>query len=803
MKLSVWIFVALLTFRGLPLAGQEHDIIVPKLLDQQWDAYWISHPEISRQAIGAYLFRKEFSLRSIPQKFIVHISADNRYKLYVNGQPVCQGPARGDRMHWRYETIDISSYLKNGKNVIAAQVWYLGHLMPGAQMSTEAGLIVQGNTDIESIVNTNQSWKVLYNSAISFFPITHLQTYFVAGPGEKFDSRLFPWGWQDEEFDDLSWSTAQTNQKGSPFKSIRKHGILPMHALQPRQIPFMETREQSFSRVRQIENMKNASALLNEQRDLIIPANRKVSILLDQDQLTTAYPRLNFSGGQNSEIQITYAESLFEVETIDGKEMITKNKGNRNDIQGKKIWGYFDSLICDGGINRSFESLWWRTFRYVQLDINTKNDPLTLHQFNSIFTAYPLQFKASLHSDEELVSDITKVGWQTQRLCAGETFFDCPYYEQLQYVGDTRIQALVTFYASGDTLLWRKAISDFYDSRISSGITQSRYPGYDMQLIPTYSLVWVSMLHDYLMHGNDEDFIKMMLPAVQDILQWFELRSGKPGTLGKLEGWNFVDWVNHEGWDAGIPPLKDGAQSSVIDLQYLYSIQKAIELFDHFGSHDISQKWKDLSEIIKQETKRTYWDEKKRLMADTPDKTLFSQHANILGILTQTISTDLQKEVTQKILNDSSMAQSTYYFRFYLTEVLREVGMADQYLETLGPWETMLKNGLTTFAEKDEPSRSDCHAWSASPIYHFYSLVAGITPDSVGFHKVRIAPNLGKLKKLKGEIPHRMGSIGFDFEKVGKDGIQGQVVLPDGLTGDFIWKGVTIELKEGSNSVKQ
>src|SRR5690606_14146231 len=207
-------------------------------------------------------------------------------------------------------------------------------------------------------------------------------------------------------------------------------------------LPLMEFKEQSFSKIRRTEGIKDAQALLEDKKDLTIPAKSKVIILLDQGELTNAYPKLRFSNGKDSHIRITYAESLYKTEIKDGKEEITHQKGNRDEVEGKKIKGNYDIVISDGGTNRLHESLWWRTFRYVELEITTSYEPLLLHEFGSTYTAYPLVQKSVFNSSEPLLADIFKISWHTQKLCAGETFFDCPYYEQLQYAGDTRVQGL-------------------------------------------------------------------------------------------------------------------------------------------------------------------------------------------------------------------------------------------------------------------------------------------------------------------------------------------------------------------------
>ena len=107
------------------------------------------------------------------------------------------------------------------------------------------------------------------------------------------------------------------------------------------------------------------------------------------------------------------------------------------------------------------------------------------------------------------------------------------------------------------------------------------------------------------------------------------------------------------------------------------------------------------------------------------------------------------------------------YFRVYLTQALKKAGLANNYLETLGLWREMLDLGLTTFAEKPDPTRSDCHAWSASPNYDFLATVAGIEPASPGFKTVKVEPHLGKLNQIKGNMPHPQGAIWFDLTRNG------------------------------------
>ena len=137
------------------LSAQQATEINPELLRKPWTAKWISYPDNSNTDYGVYLFRKEISINSKPDKFIIHVSADNRYKLYINGVYVCNGPARSYLYKWNFESIDISSYLHTGKNIISSIVWNFSWQRPLAQMSGQTGFIIQGNTNEENIVNSD------------------------------------------------------------------------------------------------------------------------------------------------------------------------------------------------------------------------------------------------------------------------------------------------------------------------------------------------------------------------------------------------------------------------------------------------------------------------------------------------------------------------------------------------------------------------------------------------------------------------------------------------------------------------
>lgn len=764
--------------------------INPSLLSGNWPASWITCPDVAQREYGVYHFRKNISLTAKPDKFVVHVSADNRYRLFINGKAVCSGPARGDLYNWYFETLDIAPYLKEGKNTIAALVWNMGVHAPVAQVTNQTAFVLQGDGAAEKIINTGDGWKVFHNTAYTPCSIdngSRLRTYMVIGPGDEVDASKYPWGWEENGYNDEKWLA--TKRIASPVPS--GYGSDNLWTLQPRTIPLMSETLQRLSAVRRSKGVTVSNDFLSGKNPLTIPADTTVSILIDQTFNTVAYPELVVSKGKGASVTMTYAEALFNK---DG------SKGNRNQITDKEIKGNFDIFKPDGSAGRHFRPLWFRTYRFIQLDITTGKEPLVIDDLYGYATGYPFTVKASFTSNDASLQDIWDIGWRTAQLCAGETYFDCPYYEQLQYEGDTRIQSLISLYVTGDDRLMRKAITDFYHSRVPEGLTQGRYPSSRLQVIPPFSLFWVSMIYDYWMHRSDQKFVSDMLQPITGVLDWFEKKiDPTKKMLGPMKWWSFVDWNN--AFPGGTPDGAMDGNSSIITLQYVNTLQQAAELFSFFGKQTEANHYKQLANELSKATYAQCFDTKKGEMGNTPLKRAFSQHASIMAVLTGAVPAENRQAVMKKVLYDSSLSQATFYYRFYLNRALKKAGMADLYYSQLTPWRGMIANGLTTFAENPDPARSDCHAWSSSPNYDFLATICGIVPSAPGFSAVRIEPALGELTDAKGSMPHPDGDITVSLKRKGKDGITAEISLPGKLSGEFIWKGKTVKLVGGVQKI--
>jgi hypothetical protein len=341
-------------------------------------------------------------------------------------------------------------------------------------------------------------------------------------------------------------------------------------------------------------------------------------------------------------------------------------------------------------------------------------------------------------------------------------------------------------------------------SRIAEGVTLSRHPSYSPQIIPTFSLWYIGVLHDFWMYRPDSNFVKDKIGGTRQILDFF-LRYQQPdGSLKNVPYWNFTDWVdNVPGWHGGVAPVGEDGSSGILDLQLLIAYQTAADLEEHLGMKAIAEEYRQRGILLANTIRLKYWDEGKGLFADTPEKDKFSQHANALALLAGLLDTNQSARAAEILLNDKTLTEASIYFKYYLHLALVKAGLGDGYLKWLDKWNENIAMGLTTWAEDSElnTSRSDCHAWGASPNIEFFRTVLGIDTDAPGFSKVRIDPHLGALKKASGSVPHPKGALSVKYlHEKGK--LNAEVNLPIGISGTFVWMGKEYALKEGENKLE-
>ena len=768
------------------------------LSNRHWHASWISHPTAPLREPIVLHFRHSLTLAVVPASYVVRVSADNRFVLFVNGHRVGDGPARGDMAHWRYERFDIAPLLQPGQNLITATVWNFGIYAPTAQISDRTAFLLESEATGAESISTPEGWLVEEELGQRAVPrrSSDFWEQMLSGPGEEIDAARYDWTWNSPTVTQGAWLPAAPAIREwiSPLDS-RAHSATEDRndswGLVPDTLPAME-----YLRTVPGDTVRTDLPSLRAfpSNSVSIPAGTHVHILLDRKTLTTAYPVLTVSGGKGAQVHLVYAEALYDKE---------HHKGDRDDVGDRIAAGITDTFLPDGGGHRTFEPLWWRTWRYLDLDIQTAAEPLQLESLQAWFTAYPFQERATFRSNDPALDKIWDISWRTVRTGSHETYTDSPYYEQLQYVGDSRIEALISYAVTGDDRLARQAITAFDESRSPDGLTRSRYPSSLAQTIPTFSLLWIGMVHDYWMYRPDPAQVQAWLPGTRTVLEWFAAHEQPDGLLHRLPWWSFVDWVP----SGEIPTYDAHDESCTTTLEYVGVLDNAADLEKALGDPLFASRYQTRAAHVRSGLLKKCWNASRGLMADNPDQKNFSQQSNILAVLYDVVPKDRQQDVLRKMLainpgdiRADGVLSASYYFRFYLARAIDHAGLADDYLHSLDPWRKLLPLHFSTWPEIPGDTRSDSHAWTAHPIYDLLTLVAGIEPATPGFATVRIAPHLGTLPSLTATYPHPEGLIKVAYRRQ-KSGLDAVITLPGKLTGTFMLNGRSWPLHPGENKL--
>ncbi len=379
---------------------------------RNWRAHWIWHPEIPLSSPAYVLFRNEFTLAEPVGNIGLRVSADERYVLYLDGEPISRGPSRSDRFRWRYRTIDTGA-LSAGRHVLAAVVRHLGSQAEVGQIGMAGGFLVAADAPFDSIFDTGvkpQRWVCKQDTCRLPGPQFYGGAFFRAVVTETIDGERATWDFAAPQCDPAGWVEPRITRPGEPLGAMDPGG--PWW-LAPDPLPEMEYRRESFEKIARIEggNAVAWQSLVADSKALVVPARQRVTVVLDRGQLTNAYPMLVVSGGKGCRIDATWSEAAVDEQG---------HKGNRNEIAGKKIVGHQDRFLPDGGERRAFETYWFRPFRFCEMTIETADEPLTVERFDLHFAGYPFEQVATFETQgvDLGLPAIRRLGWHTLRLCA-------------------------------------------------------------------------------------------------------------------------------------------------------------------------------------------------------------------------------------------------------------------------------------------------------------------------------------------------------------------------------------------------
>lgn len=651
----------------------------------------------ARQIVPVW-FGFRTTLSEVPKACPAEITGRSQFKLFVNGQSLLFGPCRGAKEIAYYDTIDLAPCLKAGENRIVMQVFSYPEDPPMTDRASHGPNYCYGDNGGPAVSLTGEigekdpadpeNWRCWVDRGQGY----NGHAVFLLGANETvngakaLENPFFRETWEEEN---LPKPAVVQPLAYDPYGC--RHGKL----FEPRPIPLLYRKEKRFP----------------AWREWTVPAHSEERMVLDAGELTTAYFRIGFRGGRGAKVQLMYAESYFQ-KGEDGRLY----KAVRDDASGS-IDGIYDEYTVGG--DTVYEPFRFRTFRFVQITVKTQEEALTVLPQPYLETAYPLENTKKPQFTDPKKEKLYDVAFRTLQLCAHDTYEDCPYYEQLMYACDTRLEILFTYAATEDVQLPRQAIRLFGSSLQNNGFTQARFPSREDQIIPMFALHFVLMLEDYVNQTDDLAFISPYLPTAERIVETFLRKRCESGLLAPQGYWDFFDWTKEWAEGASTPTAVRAGESALQNLFFVYAVQSLCRLLPRFGRGDLGKRYAAECETLLGLVEERCFVPEKGLYREGPFTEEYSQHTQIYAVLTGLVRGERAKSLMERVLTDKSLVQCSFMQQFYLFRALEQAGMYDRTEALWQAWQEFIDLHCTTFPETPFDPRSDCHAWSALPLSEF------------------------------------------------------------------------------------
>lgn len=676
------------------------------------------------------LVRKKFNyITNIDQAYI-DITADDYYKLYVNGEFTGQGPAQGYYFNYNYNRYDLSKLLKRGENIIAVHVYYQG-LVNRVWNSGDyrQGLIAELFINNDLRLSTDSTWKYIIAREYSGTPSIGYETQYT----ENIDHRLKEDHWRDINYDDEKWEYVCEN---------RTHD----HRLVLQDTPNLQVYEKKPEAVKMLQ-----------------PGHYFIDFGIE----ITGQFKMTAKGNSGQSIDILCGEELEE-----GEESKVRYNMRCNCA--------YKETITLSGREDVVEFYDYKAFRYVE--VIAPENVVDAESFCAVVRHYPYDEDCcKFKSSSKLLNDIWSICRNGVKYGSQEVFVDCPSREKGQYLGDATVTAHSHLYLTGDLRLFKKELKDFArSSYICPGI-MAIAPGSTMQEIADFSLQWPLQLLNYYKQSGDLDFLKEMLPIAEGISSYFKKYERADGLLENVKDkWNLVDWPDNlrDGYDFDLSQqgAEDGCHN-VINAFYCGMIKTINEI-----KNILNITYTDRFPELKAAYVNAFYKKDKKLFADSTVSSHISLHSNIISLFYGLVPEDAISSIVE-LISKKRMCCGVY-MAYFLLKGLANAGEYELLYELITSedehsWSNMIREGATAcfeaWGKNQKWNTSLCHPWASSPIPVIIEDIIGLKPAVPGWKEISFTPHIPasldflelKLHVPTGDISmqYRNGQINLDLPR--------------------------------------
>lgn len=622
------------------------------------------------------LFRKKFSIDK-PERTVIRITADDYYKLYVNGSYVGQGPASGFHFSYYFNEFDITDYLESGKNTIAIHAYYQG-LINRVWVSGDdrLGVIFDVISDGKVIAKSDETVRCRLHDGYSIMGEVGYKTQFM----ELYDSRCECVGFFLPDYDDSFWEYAKEYKNSD-------HIFIP-------------------------QKTKN---LVTEKVLPQIVDKRNGSVFVDFGSAYVGYFNIVCEGNAGDEIVLKFGQEL-----DDNNEVRYNLRANCT---------YEEKWILSGGED-SLDQFDYKSFRYVSIILP---EACVIKDIHLVSRHYPFKLIADCKYHEEellMVWDLC-----VNSLCYGvqDNIQDCMEREKGQYLGDGSFTSLTYAVLTGDTAIMEKLMDDALRTQFINDGLMTCAPCSFMQEIAEYPLMLPHLAEAHYTLTGDIDYLYGNFEKIKKLVDYYiDTYSQDSGLIGNLDKWCVVDWP-HEARDGYDYDLSEGKVAegihNVINA-YLYGAMNRVNrLAVICGMTEVYD-----TAPFKKAYIDAFYDSEQGLFCDTPVSKHTSLASNAFALAFELCPDEDTKERIVEMIMKKNAEASAFFVTFASLYSLKRLGREREIKEFLshnGRWLRMIREGATvTFEAWGKDAK-----WNTS-LFHLCYAYAALYMTDWGMEKL-------------------------------------------------------------------
>ncbi|MBR7156202.1 MAG: hypothetical protein IKD22_05150 [Lentisphaeria bacterium] len=671
------------------------------------------------QDVRTQLLRR-FTLDSLPPKCELRITADARYILWVNGQWVNQGPARGYPESYPFDRVDIAPFLRCGENTLAVL-----HYRPGLSFYSYIygganGFICAGECNGIPLYSDD---KWLYRDAPGVIPAIG-RAAGQYGFQEFFDCTKDDWSWIEPDYQpDDSWKTPKPEE-------LRVPGSPPWTNFEERGIPLLRQSIRGSKIVRY--------GTLTSHEDFRCDKPMKEYLKLDRiswDDNHSGGVAVHHFGGE------VFGHLIFEIDSpCDGGIVdffaFEAFADGLPSLSASSLYG--GRLKLRRGHNRHILTMPWGFKAVMTFDRSGGTEI----KISARETVYPMDVRGKFVSNDPQLNKLWEISVNSQIRCMCDAYVDGPWRECAQWWGDALVQARNTIALTDDLSLLVRGERQFAQQQAPEGLTYGVAPALAPRcVLPDYCAIFMASCHVYYRHTGSLSLYHEVYDRLVTILDYFDRQSCDGLMKQDKRFWLFVDWC---------PELD---KEEAYNLIAVYGIDKLAELARLAGDQALAKRCKTVADRI----------------ASCVTLKNPSPHAAAMAVLTGRFAGEherLKNEVLLPLFRAGRKfdRQPSPYFMFFVFEAAKLLGCRAEVIACIREWwQSFVDGGLDTTPEKwlevSSAGTSRCHAWSAHVPEHFEEILLGIRQTGVNWSEVEFDPLVLPGFKCEGVVPTPRGDI--------------------------------------------